>query len=373
MTVNGTTNGVSNGHSAVKEHDEYAVRTGHREPLKPTGKLDGFKSVDITPVLGTEFPTVKLLDWLESPESDELFRELAITVSRRGVVVFRAQDGITPEHQKTIARKLGRLSGGPEDHDLHHHPINNSSQNPGVDDLISMVGSRQVKNYAGITPALTSNANGKRQSSRKEWHTDIQWEHAPCDYSVLRMEISPPTGGDTMFCSGYEIYDRISTPYQKFFETLSITCSQASYQLVAEKLGFKMFEGPRGSPLNVGSELRAVHPLVRTNPVTGWKSLFGIGIQINKINGLSPEENENLRNVFYNLITENHDLQLRCRWENPNDIAIWDNRSVFHAATVDYTGERVGYGARSIGERPYFDPSSTSRREGLALEAQEEA
>ena len=79
MTVNGTTNGVSNGHGAVNERDEYAVRIGHREPLKPTGKLDGFKSVDITPVLGTEFPTVKLLDWLESPESDELFRELAIT------------------------------------------------------------------------------------------------------------------------------------------------------------------------------------------------------------------------------------------------------------------------------------------------------
>ncbi|ETS77639.1 hypothetical protein PFICI_09701 [Pestalotiopsis fici W106-1] len=369
MTVNGSANGVVNGNGVAPAND-YAVRTDHREPLKPTGKLAGFKTIDVTPVIGTEFPDVKLLDWLEAPDSDEFFRELAITVSRRGVVIFRAQDGITTDHQKIIARKLGNLSGGPKGHGLHHHPINNSSQNPGVDDEISMVGSKQVKNYSGITPAISNNADGKRQSSRKEWHSDIQWERAPCDYSVLRMEVSPPTGGDTMFASGYEMYDRISTPYQKFLESLSITCYQPHYQLVADKLGIQMFEGPRGSPVNVGSDMLAVHPLVRTNPVTGWKSLFGVGIHITKINGLSPEESDNLRDVFLKLITENHDLQARCRWQNPNDIAIWDNRSVFHAATVDYTGERAGYGARSIGERPYFDPSSVSRREGMVAEAQ---
>lgn len=32
--------------------------------------------------------------------------------------------------------------------------------------------------------------------------------------------------------------------------------------------------GPRGHPDNVGLDFRAVHPVIRTNPVTGWKALF---------------------------------------------------------------------------------------------------
>ena len=73
------------------------------------------------------------------------------------------------------------------------------------------------------------------------------------------------------------------------------------------------------------------------------------------------------------LIVENHDLQVRHRWVNKNDLAIWDNRSVYHAATPDYEGlgERLGKRAVSIGEKPYLDPASKSRREALreSLEA----
>lgn len=52
-------------------------------------------------------------------------------------------------------------------------------------------------------------------------------------------------------------------------------------------------------------------------------------------------------------------------------IAIWDNRSVYHAATWDYfeIGPRTGHRAVGLGERPYLDPKSTSRREGLEAEA----
>lgn len=48
-------------------------------------------------------------------------------------------------------------------------------------------------------------------------------------------------------------------------------------------------------------------------------------------------------------------------------LAIWDNRSVFHTATFDYDGlgDRFGNRAVGVGERPYFDPKSVSRREAL--------
>ena len=47
--------------------------------------------------------------------------------------------------------------------------------------------------------------------------------------------------------------------------------------------------------------------------------------------------------------------------------AIWDNRSVYHTATYDYAGlgERTGQRAVSLGEKPYLDPNSKSRREAL--------
>lgn len=44
-----------------------------------------------------------------------------------------------------------------------------------------------------------------------------------------------------------------------------------------------------------------------------------------------------------------------------------------HNATMDYDdhGERYGYRVCGIGEKPYFDPNSKSRREALELEAKE--
>lgn len=73
-------------------------------------------------------------------------------------------------------------------------------------------------------------------------------------------------------------------------------------------------------------------------------------------------------NWFLQLIMENHDLQVRHRWVNPNDVAIWDNRSMYHTATYDYEGPRQGQRAVSLGERPYLNPRSTGRREALVVE-----
>lgn len=110
--------------------------------------------------------------------------------------------------------------------------------------------------------------------------------------------------------------------------------------------------------------------MIRTNPVTGWKSVFGVGHHVQHINDLTKEESQHLLNWFLALITENHDLQVRHRWQNANDLAIWDNRSVLHAATPDYIdqglGERTGQRAVSLGEKPYLDENSISRREALA-------
>lgn len=104
--------------------------------------------------------------------------------------------------------------------------------------------------------------------------------------------------------------------------------------------------------------------------MTGWKSIYAVGHHVQRINGLTEQESNEVLNRFVNLIADNHDLQVRHRWQNANDLAIWDNRSVLHTATYDYQGlgSRTGQRAVSLGEKPYFDPNSKSRREALGLE-----
>lgn len=130
---------------------------------------------------------------------------------------------------------------------------------------------------------------------------------------------------DTLWASGYEVYDRISEPYQKFLETLTATYAQPRFNEVAKNNDFKIHPGPRGAPENVGEELKAQHPVIRTNPVTGWKSVFAVGSHVQKIDGLSEEESRHLLQWFITLIVENHDLQVRLRWQNPNDLGMYSS------------------------------------------------
>lgn len=90
----------------------------------------------------------------------------------------------------------------------------------------------------------------------------------------------------------------------------------------ARSMGQSLEEGPRGAPANVGSAMEAVHPVVRTHPVTGWKSVYAMGTHCKKVNGLSPAESQYLLDRIHSMILENHDLQVRFRWQNPSDIGM---------------------------------------------------
>ncbi|KAF2096477.1 taurine catabolism dioxygenase [Rhizodiscina lignyota] len=345
-----------------------APSQSHRKPLELSGALKSTQFFDVTPTIGREFVDVNLKDWLRAPNSDDLIRDLAITISQRGVVFFRKQDDLDNDLQKELAQRLGELSGKPETSKLHIHPVSNSGRRlGGKDDEISVISSEQQKE---LYKNRYLDFSGKKQSAKTGWHSDITFEPVPSDYALLRLTQLPETGGDTLWASGYELYDRLSPPYQKFFEGLTATYSQPGFGISAKENGFELYSKPRGAPENVGTDLTAVHPIVRTNPVTGWKSLFGVGHHVQRINGLTEQESKEVLDRFLNLIADNHDLQVRHRWQNSNDLAIWDNRSVLHTATYDYAGRgaRTGQRAVSLGERPYFDPNSKSRREALGLE-----
>ena len=70
----------------------------------------------------------------------------------------------------------------------------------------------------------------------------------------------------------------------------------------------------------MGESLTSAHPVVRTNPVTGWKSLYAVGNHVQRIEGVTPGESARLQDYFLQMVVEEHDTQLRHRWENPFDV-----------------------------------------------------
>ncbi|EFX01815.1 alpha-ketoglutarate-dependent sulfonate dioxygenase [Grosmannia clavigera kw1407] len=336
-------------------------------PLAYTGQLDQYEHFDVTSAIGREFPTLQLTDILDD---DAKIRDLAVLVSQRGVVFFRRQD-IGIDDQKRLGQRLGELTGKPATSRLHRHALSNSKrgiavdENGRLDDEISIISSEQ--NRLIYRDRFGSSS---RRLAGVGWHADITFENIPSDYAILKI-VQPPedVGGDTLWASGYELYDRLSPPIQKLTEGLTATHHQPAFVKAKDTFGIELISEDRGAPENNGLDFKAEHPLIRTNPVTGWKSLFGAGHQVDAgwINGVSERESDILKAYFLQLITENHDLQVRFRW-NKNDVAIWDNRSVFHTATNDYIGKRQGNRVVSLGEKPYYDPNSKSRREALGLE-----
>jgi alpha-ketoglutarate-dependent taurine dioxygenase len=290
------------------------------KPHQLSGALDQVDFFDVTPTIGREFKDVDLVEWLNAPNSDELIRDLAITISQRGVVFFRAQNNLTNELQKELILRLGQLSGRPATSGLHIHPAYNPQRENGGSDLeISTISSVQHKRYYR-RPSVTHIGLSNKSQSAADWHSDISFEPVPADYTSLRLVQLPKTGGDTLWASGYEIYDRLSEPYQKFLEGLTATFEQEGFKQAAARGGFELYDQPRGAPQNIGKDLRAIHPVVRTNPVTGWKSVFPVGEHVKHINGVTQEESDHLLKWFLDILYQNHDLQVRFKWQNSNDL-----------------------------------------------------
>ncbi|KAH7235684.1 peptidase family M1-domain-containing protein [Fusarium tricinctum] len=340
--------------SIIGGHAESRPRLS--EPLTYTGSLDAIPQLDVTPVIGREYNGLQIRDLLKWDETH--IRDLAVTISQRGVVFLKNQD-VTPEEMKDFMLRLTDVAGCPASSGLHVHPLTEEGSELG--DQISVISSEKQKKGGGLTHQLS---DVSRYASAG-WHSDITFEKVPSDYAMLKIHTLPATGGDTLWASGYEIYDRLSDPMKKFLEGLTATHDASFFHDEARRLGNPIRKDIRGSPLNQGENLISVHPLIRTNPVTGWKSVFVNKGFTKRINGLSKDESDTLLAYLFNLVTQNHDAQVRFRWSK-NDCAIWDNRSTFHCATYDYEAARAGDRVCSLGEAPYLDVNSKSRREALA-------
>jgi sulfonate dioxygenase len=185
----------------------------------------------------------------------------------------------------------------------------------------------------------------------------VTYELQPLAYTSLKVLEGPERGGggDTLWSSQYAAYDALSAPMQKYLESLSAIHS-ADLQA----------EGTRALGRTVRREpVTTIHPLVRVNPVTGWKSLFFNPGFVTKIIGIPKAESDHIISYLNEIVATTQEMHVRFQW-GKNDVAFWDNRVCNHSASYGFAPHRRhAVRVAAQGERPYFDPNGKSQEEEL--------
>ena len=161
------------------------------------------------------------------------------------------------------------------------------------------------------------------------WHTDASFQDPPGRYSMLHARVLPSVAADTEFADLRAAYDELEPQLRQSLEGLR---AHHSIAYSRETLGFE-FSAEEAAQLK-----GAFHPLVRTNPRTGRRSLYLASHASRILDWPVPEGRLLLRDL-----TE-HATQPRFVYRHawrPGDLVIWDNLATMHRATrFDDTAHR---------------------------------
>jgi alpha-ketoglutarate-dependent taurine dioxygenase len=269
----------------------------------------GLRIKPLTPVLGAEIEGIDL----DRQSADDL-RAVSDALTQYQVIFFRDQD-ISVESQMALGAHFGELVAHPNDPGLDGHP-----------EVMIIHADESSKRVAG-----------------ESWHSDVSCEAEPPMGSILRIHTLPDTGGDTLFASMYSAYEALSEPVKAFLAGLYAVHDGAPYyRSVNQRIGRD--DGGRSYP-------RALHPMVRTHPVSGRKALFVNEMFTTHVEGLTADESRAVLSMLFEHIRQPQ-FQCRFRWQK-NSIAFWDNRCVQHQAIWDYWPQtRSGYRVTVKGDKP---------------------
>lgn len=165
-----------------------------------------------------------------------------------------------------------------------------------------------------------------------EWHTDVTFLPSPSVMSIMHMVACPDVGGDTMWANQFLAYEELSDPMRDLLGGLTALHDAT----------------PHGKP-----EMKAIHPVVRTHPETGRRSLLVNEHFTRRIVELSHVESEVLLRFLCEWSTQER-FTVRYRWK-PATVAIWDNRCTQHFVVHDFEGERVIQRVTVLGDHPTGD------------------
>jgi taurine dioxygenase len=273
-----------------------------------------FKVQRIAGALGAEIGGVNLTQEL----SGDLVAAIRQAFLEHLVIFFRGQD-LTPAQFMRFAERFGE-------------PVEYPMMKPieGFPKIIQVAKYEHERvNFGGV------------------WHSDTSYlERPPMGTMLLAREV-PPFGGDTMFANQYLAYETLSDGMKQILKGLTgVNTSVGADALRTRLVGIRDAETP-----DTHKTFTAEHPVVRTHPETGRKSLYINYTHTARFKELTDEES---RPLLHYLFQHQVRPEFTCRFNwQPGSLAFWDNRCAQHNPVNDYHGHRrVMHRITLGGEKP---------------------
>ena len=252
------------------------------------------------------------------------FDEIQTALLDRTVIVFRDQK-ITESQHIDFTRRFG---------DLQPAAVSGFEKNPDYPEI----------------DVLAYDADNPPHVTQDLWHTDFVGREEPSMGTSLYARQIPTEGGDTIWVNSVAAYEALSERMKAHIEGLS--AYHDSYQPYDEHVRPDLWSQEYQSYKREqrATYRPALHPVVRTHPVTGKRGLFVNESMTSLIKDLDRRESDYLlRYLFDHLRTP--EFQYRHKWQT-NDLAVWDNRLSLHYALFDYSEHRLMHRVVIKGDRP---------------------
>jgi taurine dioxygenase len=241
---------------------------------------------------------------LKAPMDDDAFAAFEAALIEHKVLAVRDQF-LTTEQHVAFSRRFG---------ELEVHPMRPQGQFPEI----------LVLDNHKDNPVLSTDV----------WHSDTTFRQTPTKYTILRCEIMPEFGGDTLWANMEAAHDGLSDTFRTM-----ITGLRAVHDFQNFRVLFKNTEEDRVKLHRMEDMFpNPSHPVVRTHPVTGRKSIYVNPQFTLRIESLEPAESRAILDVLF-AQARVPEYQFRIRW-TPGTIVFWDNRSTQHYAANDYYPQR---------------------------------
>jgi alpha-ketoglutarate-dependent taurine dioxygenase len=286
-------------------------------------------ALDITPLSGTIGAEIRSVD-LKQPLAPETVAAIRTALLEFKVIFFPEQH-LDPTQHVAFARSFGELTPA--------HPVI-----PGIKGFpevfeIDYTSARGQFKSAGITA----------RNEDLAWHSDVTFVENPPLGSILNAVVIPPAGGDTMFSDQRAAYEGLSESMRTFVDGLTAVHSgQRLFGAILEqRKDGGDWEGEKLTQLNP-----VEHPVVRTHPETGRRSLFVNPGFTSHIKGLSHRESTALLALLYDHSTQ-PEYTVRYHWKQ-GDLGFWDNRVTQHSVVRDFGPQpRVIQRVTIRGDKPF--------------------
>lgn len=277
-------------------------------------------SIGVEPTGGPLGAQVHGVDLAADQDGDTVFAILE-AFRHYHVLVFREQH-ITEERQLEVAEWFGPRYVPPADIPV----LGDESQPPVV----------EVSNGPG----------GVLGAGELGAHSDLQYMPIPLLGSVLVAEVIPSRGGDTSWSNLHVAYDQLDAQLRQSIEG----CRVWAFNPYAGSRAIRSLAGPDQRYIDDDVK-HFFHPLVRTHPDTGRRSLYASYLTAG-IEGMPEAKSHGLLDALIRHVDDDR-FYWTHQWR-PGDVVVWDNRCTNHKRTAfDPTERRVLRRVQIAGNRPF--------------------